>query len=426
MWGRSEGAGKHDPPHGWGREWILGVARAKYSREILLLSLTVTVTLFLSEVAYRVYQYYTLPDRLFALVDAQVPANQGIRSAGSPIQEKIPDVYAGYVYAPNFQGHRGHPWHSRWQSNSHGHVSGVEYPLQKPSGEYRIAVVGDSFTANITNNVRWTEVLQGALNGSTDWRSRVGGKFTRVINFGVDGMGMVQFAAMVRHHALAFEPDFVIVNMISDSILRRMRYAGVPIPSSDRTEHIRLYVRKNFVEQINWLNPCPELIVAVVGRLWGKRCMLPLNSQDILAADPSFRFSNRAEALSASGAAVRDILSASREVLFLVMPLYQELDSHNEPMWRGLVDDLRAAVPETTFVSMRPQMEALLDGKRLKDRPELAGKSLHQILELPAEQHPELYRWFFLPDDVHYTDYGSTLYAHEVAKLLVSRSVLAR
>jgi hypothetical protein len=84
--------------------------------------------------------------------------------------------------------------------NSHGHVSQFEYPKQKPSGEYRIAVVGDSMTANITNNVRWTEVLEASLNASPEWRVRVGDSFTRVINFAVDGMGMVQFAGMVRHH----------------------------------------------------------------------------------------------------------------------------------------------------------------------------------------------------------------------------------
>ena len=77
----------------------------------------------------------------------------------------------------------------------------------------------------------------------------VGDKFTRVINFGVDGMGMLQFAAMVRHHAIAFEPDLIIVNMISDSILRRIRYVGVPIPTNDRNEKIRLYVEEELLER---------------------------------------------------------------------------------------------------------------------------------------------------------------------------------
>jgi hypothetical protein len=44
-------------------------------------------------------------------------------------------------------------------------------------------------TANITNSVRWTEVLEEDLNASSKWKTRVDGKGTRVINFGVDGIG---------------------------------------------------------------------------------------------------------------------------------------------------------------------------------------------------------------------------------------------
>jgi hypothetical protein len=71
------------------------------------------------------------------------------------------------------------------------------------------------------------------------------------------------------------------------------------------------------------------------------------------------------------------------------------------------------------IVSMRPQMDALLKGKRLKDRPDLGGMSLHQITALPSDQRGEIYRWFFLPEDAHYTDYGISLYQREVAKYLI-------
>ncbi len=65
-------------------------------------------------------------------------------------------------------------------------------------------------------------------------------------------------------------------------------------------------------------------------------------------------------------------------------------------------------------------MDILLEGKRPKDRPDLAGMTLHQITALPDNRKLEIYRWFFLPEDTHYTDYGATLYAHEVAKLLIN------
>jgi hypothetical protein len=274
-------------------------------------------------------------------------------------------------------------------------------------------------TANITNNVRWTELLEDALNASPQWRRRVGDRFTRVINFAVDGMGMLQFAAMVRHHVLAFEPDFIIVNFVSDNILRRIRYVNVPAAAEDRKESIRLYVKTNFLEGIDWFSTCPELIVAAVGRRWGWRCMLPLEARDVLAAGPAFRFASRTQAIGSSVAAVRDMLSVFDNVLFLQMPLYQELEHYRDPEREGLVEAVRAGAPQARFASMLAQMEALLDGKRWRDRPDVKGKTLHQILALPEEQRLEIYRWFFLPDDLHYTDYGTTLYAREVAERLI-------
>jgi hypothetical protein len=221
---------------------------------------------------------------------------------------------------------------------------------------------------------------------------------------------------------MAFDPDLIIVNFISDSILRRLRYAGIPISGLDRKEAIARYVRTNFLERIDWFSRCPELIVATFGRLWGGRCMLPLTGKEFLAADSTFRFSDRAEAVKSSIAAVRDMLSVFPHILFLQMPLFHELENQQDPRHKGLVETLRAAVPEARFMSMRRQMEALLEGKRFQDRPDLKGKTLHQIAALPEAQRLEVYRWFFLPEDVHYTDYGTTLYAREVARVL-SRDV---
>ena len=347
---------------------------AAYWREALLVLVSIALTLVVSEIGYRLYQYQTLPGQLFALVKAQLPTNYGARTANSSTQLLLADAHTGYVYAPNFEGTRGHPWHSRFRTNSHGHVSKFEYPRQKPAGEYRIAVIGNSFTANITNNVRWTEVLEELLNASPQWRQQVGDRFTRVINFGVDGTGMIQFAAMVRHHAMTFDPNLIIVNFISDSILRRLRYVGVPAHTNDQTTMIRAYVRNNYLARIDWFNPCPELIVAVAGRLWGQRCMLPLDARDILANEPTFRFSDRLEAINASIASVKDMMSVFKDILLLQMPTFPELENHRDTLQQGLADALRAALPQARIVSMRPQMDALLEGKRFRDRPDLTGR----------------------------------------------------
>jgi hypothetical protein len=393
------------------RTWL-----ASHWRDALLASASIALAYLALEIGYRAYQYRTLPDRLFAIVAAQLSGGPSTRD------QFMFDPHTGYRYTPNFDGVRGAPWYSRWRTNSHGHVSQFEYPQRRPPGEYRIAVVGDSLTANITNNVRWTELVEERLNAAPAWRAAVGGHFTRVINFGVDGMGMVQFGAMVRYHVMDFEPDLVIVNFIADDILRRVRYPQMPYATPDRDEAIRAYVRTNFLDRINWFRVFPELFAATVGRAWNMASALPLDPRVILASQPDFKYARRADAIAASAAAVRDILAQARNVVFLEMPQVQELEGYEHPDWIGLVADLRQAVPNLPFVSMRPAMEALLDGKRFKDRPDLAGMTRARIIALPEPQRLELYRWFYLPEDTHYTDYGTTLYAGEVAKFLIAHA----
>jgi hypothetical protein len=403
------------PPFGKSRPLAAKNWLAAHWRDALSLVILLVLGNVAMEIGYRVYQYWALPRALFEIVDRQ-------KSTGpSSTDQFMFDASVGYRYTPNFSGERGHPWFSRWRTNSHGHVSQFEYPERKPPGEYRIAVVGDSMTANITNNVRWTEVLEERLNASPQWRASVGERFTRVINFGLDGTGMVQFGAIVRHHAMGYEPDLIIVNFISDSFLRRLRYNIVPYVGDDRAANIRKYVQENYLSRIDWFRLYPELFAATVGNLWGMRSSLPVDVKVLMASDPQFRFATREQAVAASAAAVRDLLSTAPHALLLQMPLIEELEDNPYPQWVGLIEEVQRIVPQFKPIFMKPQMGALLDGKRLRDRPDLAGMSRLQILAVPPERNLEHYRWFFLPEDHHYTDYGTTLYAGEVARFLIEK-----
>jgi hypothetical protein len=324
-----------------------GRLAARLREGLFLLILLVGGNLVM-EVGYRVYQRWALPRALYAIVDRH--------RATSPTPQDVFvfDADTGYRYTPNFTGQRGHPWYSHWRTNGHGHVSRFEYPTRKPPGEYRIAVVGDSLVANITNNVRWTEVLEDELNASPRWRASVADRFTRVLNLGVDGLGMVQFGGMVRRHATEFEADLIVVNFISDSFLRRVRYVAAPFAGGDREQNIRRYVRTNYLERIDWLSLRPELFAATVGRLWGMRASLPVDARELMA-EPDFRFATREEAVTASAAAIRDMLAFAPGILFLQMPLLEELERNSYPLWIGLVEEVQRIVPDFKPVSMLPK-----------------------------------------------------------------------
>ena len=81
-----------------------------------------------------------------------------------------------------------------------------EYSVKKPDGKKRIAVLGDSFVANldVENADVFTERMKKLL--PSDWQ---------VLNFGVNGFGPTQELLMLRNKVIHYEPDMVIMLIYS-------------------------------------------------------------------------------------------------------------------------------------------------------------------------------------------------------------------
>jgi hypothetical protein len=128
------------PPAPPGRTARRGIVLtiARYWRRALLSLASLAFTFFVLEVGFRGYQYLALPRALYDAIAAITPTGPATND-----QFRF-DEHTGYLYTPNFVGERGAPWSSHWRTNRHGYVSQFDYPVQKPPGEYRIAVVGDS------------------------------------------------------------------------------------------------------------------------------------------------------------------------------------------------------------------------------------------------------------------------------------------
>ena len=148
---------------------------------------------------------------------------------------------------------------------------------------------------------------------------------------------------------------------------------------------------------------------------------MPRDARVLLAAGPTVAFAKHQRRSIAGRAAVESILGQFPRALFLHMPNYYDLAEELPPSWRGLEGKIQAIMASlgARAISLQPQMSALLDGNRRAQRPDLADLSLLQIVALPKERWLELYRWVFLPDDLHFADYALRLYANEVAKLLI-------
>jgi hypothetical protein len=359
-----------------------------------LLLVQIAAALFVGEAAFRAYWAHEAPHRLTAMLSAQTGGPTSAKALlFNPL--RVPDPYVGYRYGPNREGDFGEPWNSHWQTNSHGHVSVDDYPTRKPAGEFRIAAVGDSFTANITSNIRWTEELQRILNSSPQWKVHVGGKFTRVINFGVDGTGIEHFAGMVTHYVPAFEPDIIIVNFITDDFRRKMRYQSNETPAL-RDQTISSFITE-ITSSIKWLEPCSLMLSLIERWPWAGKCRsIPIDLPAYLVRRSSERYAHptHEDAVKHSAAALHDMIKVP-SVLFLQQPTFEQTEGLFVDIYQGLIEDTAKLVPDWTFVDMLEQIKPTREEAR---------------------------RWFYIPADRHYNGYGNIIYARAVANVVLGQS----
>ena len=129
------------------------------------------------------------------------------------------DAQSGFSMRPNLCVRlRSREYDQVLRTNSHGFV-GPDVPSAKPPGEFRIVVLGDSYTAGgqVPYDRNYTALLQDLL---------VGDGFTdvRVINAGIGGCGTYCQAGVLRENIGWMQPDLVVVsvfvgNNITENVL---------------------------------------------------------------------------------------------------------------------------------------------------------------------------------------------------------------
>lgn len=99
---------------------------------------------------------------------------------------------------------------ARYLTNRHG-MRDRDYPLPKPPGTYRIALLGtcNELGPGVPQNEVWKALVEDSLE-----RQRAGADTPRVeiLNFAVHEHSLLQHAARLREDVLLFEPDLVLVS----------------------------------------------------------------------------------------------------------------------------------------------------------------------------------------------------------------------
>ena len=117
--------------------------------------------------------------------------------------------------------------------NSKG-MRDLEYEIEKKINVYRIAVLGDSVTANIDLNLSdiYTEKLERKLN------LKVKNKKFEVLNFGVNGYGIIQELEVLREKVLKSNPDIVIIGYVLNDPLPSDTIINFYIKQEERKNNI--------------------------------------------------------------------------------------------------------------------------------------------------------------------------------------------
>ena len=93
-----------------------------------------------------------------------------------------------------------------FQTNSQG-LRDKEYALDKPTGVFRVAVLGDSFT--LPSGV----AIEDAFHSLLEDRLNLGKESTRYefINFAVGAYTLQQYLSAIRHRAMEYDPDLILI-----------------------------------------------------------------------------------------------------------------------------------------------------------------------------------------------------------------------
>jgi hypothetical protein len=132
------------------------------------------------------------------------------------------------------------------QTNSRG-LPDQEYELAKPPGTYRVAVIGSSWTmgAGVAVGDAFHSQLERKFN-SADSPIRY-----EFINFGIENYGLGEMMGVIRHKALAYEPDMIL--FVMTGFTPAIRWASHDAPFEPRAVEQNAWSSYAFMRLQGWL-----------------------------------------------------------------------------------------------------------------------------------------------------------------------------
>lgn len=395
---------------------------------------SMSIAYLAAEFGYRWYMYRTLVDADYPVTIASANAYEG----------DTPGYYRPHAkfHWRQFDAQHNLVHQCQVAINNRGFISANDYQVAKLAGEFRIALIGDSLTACITNDIPWADLLEKKLDGDAALKQRLGAQTVRVMNFGLPGSGFHRCAINYRGFASAYAPDLVIVNYIEDDFPREGNtnlLLDVPSPETE------FPVPKAFFAQVQ------EAKIQIVGNITPELYRAYADPLQIPGASPAFFFVVEDDTVTFDA---EKIASIKRETANRYLSARVWRSSRPHLLYRALGQPFSLSYTDSMFASLShdvgDQVEHALQGIRdiqsrhprviLLRNPliqDLDGRvSLQEATRLLEQRAPDIkivrmekympiengrkdiYKWFNLPHDGHFSNYGVAIYAQAVHAMI--------
>jgi hypothetical protein len=195
----------HSPPT------IRKGARVAVRGNFILVIISIFLGFLVSEFGYRLYVYskYLNGQYSFAVVSGKKHSDSNLVFGANELYEWFQfDEKGSFVRETKFR------------YNNAGWRSEFDYHREKAPGEFRIAIIGDSFVASHLSNVSWTDELALHLSKDPELKSSAFASIT-VYNFGLDGAAFDDYRQIYCTAVKAYNPDLIVLNFIPEALSRR-------------------------------------------------------------------------------------------------------------------------------------------------------------------------------------------------------------
>jgi len=345
---------------------------------------------FFLEIFWRGYKFFLISDQKQKTIQTIInwQEDKGIW---------VSDKYSGWRYLKNINFVNEN---NIIKTNSHGLIDNEEFSIKKPNDEFRIIVLGDSYTASIGTHNTWPQELQNILEKDLDWK-KITKKKTRVINFGRDLYGVNQMERAFSTEAINFEPDLVIVNVTTDNIYRKKFYRG--IHKLDNMDEIKEYAIRQveLVAKRKWFIIWPEVLSdSPLGTIFNIKPKIKTD----LGRVP--RYDNFKEAFEETLKSLTTIKKLFENTILIIHPYKSNVPpakTNDKDQKKSLEALKEVKILDTYFAGKfypvpKNILEAAKKGKRTDEWDKIVGK-------------------WFIPDG-HPSDEGNIVHANSVKQII--------